>query len=89
MTLYTVAIDSSANLLAACVPDGDNAGLAKELAEYRATSSPGHVEKIDIISGVTLTDTLPDECEEIVWQGHSGGWLTDADGVTYEYGVKL
>lgn len=88
MTTYTLAIDYAANLLAACVPDGDEAGLAKELAEYRTTSSPGHVEKIDIIHGVTLTDTLPDECDEIVWQGHSGGWLTDAAGTPYEYGVR-
>jgi hypothetical protein len=71
---YTIVIDAAADLLAACVPDGDQDAISRELRDYRDQSS--------------LTDEEPEDEGRIVWRGHERGWLSDAAGTTYQYAVR-
>jgi hypothetical protein len=85
---YTIVIDAGADLLAACVPDGDQDAISRELREYRAQCNPEHSPDFRVINGVILTDDEPDDESRIKWRGHERGWLTDKDGTTYRYAIR-
>jgi cytochrome c1 len=85
---YTIVIDMAADLLAACVPDGDRDAVSRELGEYRDQSSPGHEPDLKVINGLILTNDEPDDESRIKWRGHERGWLTDVAGATYQYAVR-
>lgn len=86
MTTYTIAYDE---ILYACVPDGDDAALERELCE---AEEQGRIEidrdAVSIESGLMLTDEPPDDECLIAWQGHDAGWLSDESGTTYEYAIR-
>jgi hypothetical protein len=85
---YTIAIDTAADLLAACVPDGDTVALDRELADYHQQSTLGYEPTIEIISGLVLTDEYPEDEDSVVWQGHDRGWLSNVAGETFKYAVR-
>jgi hypothetical protein len=85
---YTIVIDNAADLLAACVSDGDQDAISRELRDYRDQCSPEHAPDLEAIPGLTLTDEEPEDEDRIVWRGHDRGWLTDTAGTTYQYAVR-
>jgi hypothetical protein len=85
---YTIVIDTAADLLAACVPDGDQDAISRELGEYRDQSSPGHEPDFEVINGLILTDAEPDDDRRIKWRGHDRGWLTDKADTTFKFAVR-
>jgi hypothetical protein len=85
---YTIAIDTAADLLAACVPDGNKWLLVRETNEYTQQSSPDHTPTFQIIPGLVLTDEEPADETRIVWRGHERGWLTNTDGETFQYAIR-
>jgi hypothetical protein len=88
-TAYTIVIDTAADLLAACVPDGDNKARHRELLEYHTQCAPEHIPALQVVEGLTLTDEEPEDEDRIVWRGHDRGWLSDTAGTTYQYAVRI
>jgi hypothetical protein len=85
---YTIVIDTAADLLVACVADGDQDGLVRELREYRDQSSAEHEANLRVINGLILTDDEPDDESRIKWRGYDRGWLTDERGISYQYAIR-
>src|SRR5689334_5915320 len=85
---YTIVIDEAADLLAACVEDGDEDAISRELREYQEQSSPEHEPNFKVINGLILTDSEPEDETRIKWRGHDRGWLSDKAGTTFEYAVR-
>lgn len=83
---YTIAVDTSKNLLAACTPDNNAEALDRALADYRA-ARPGQHPEIQLHHDLTLTDEPDSDTDQIVWQSRHGNWLSDEDGTTYDYAV--
>lgn len=85
---YTIVIDDAADLLAACILDGDHARLSKEVLDYCDQSTPEHNPDFRVINGLILTDDKPDDESKIEWRGHERGWLTDTSGSAYRYAIR-
>lgn len=87
MTTYTIAYDE---VLISCVPDGDETTLEAEIAEFQRQLERADLPcgSIDIERGLILTDDEPDDTSRIVWRGHDFGWLTDENGVSYDYAIR-
>lgn len=80
---YTIVIDTAADLLAACVPDGDQDGIVRELRDYHDQSSAEYESDFRVINGLILTDDEPDDESRIKWRG-----LTDKAGTSYRYAIR-
>jgi hypothetical protein len=79
---YTLAFNG--DLMVACIPDG--ADMQSALDNYDDVL---YVSDVAITTGVTLTNTMPDDESSIIHSGHECGWLTNANGsVSYDYAIK-
>lgn len=91
MKTYTIAYRG---LLYACVPDGDDAALERELRDADSERNddsdvaPINRDTVTVETGLILTDEEPEDEGRIVWRGHDLGWLTDEDGTAYEYAIR-
>lgn len=91
MTTYTIAY---CELLYACVPDGDDEALERELRDAGEQRSgddgvePIRLDTVSIETGLILTDDKPDDASRIVWRGQDLGWLTDEHGKSYDYAIR-
>ncbi len=88
MTTYTIAYIN--DLLLAVVPDETDirAAVQKEID----TNNLAPIEDYEIKSGLLLTNDRPTRGEgTIIFASKSGscGWITDQEGLTFDYAVKL
>lgn len=87
MTTYTIAylLGDNASVLLAIVPDGQDveAAVAAESEKINEDLSDYETE-----SGLILTDDEPENASQIVWSGHSYGWISDETGRIFQYIVR-
>jgi hypothetical protein len=77
MTTYTIAIGS--DMILATVPDGGDIATA--------ASVDGYTGEYEVITGLTLSDALP-EGADAVWVSGNGGWLFLPNGNTATFAYR-
>lgn len=81
---YTVAY--LPEVLLAIIPDGHDIEAALAEEEEQAGEKFDRDEVV-IESGLVLTDE-PENTDNVIWRGHSAGWITDENDDAFGYIVR-
>ena len=76
---FTIALGANGNMLLATVPDGGDIDAAVRNEPYEG--------EYEIITGLTLSDELP-EGVDWVWKSGNSGWLFLPNGETANYAYR-